>query len=164
VQQNYRQSFNDPQIQMAEDMASAIGEGQTPEKLGQKELVDLRNSIAPWIAIYDATYNVVDSNGLLEGKPPKVPQGVLDAAKANAGKDTDQPYENRVTWQPEKGVRHALVVVYVPTKDMYVVAGRNLREVEKREDQLSTYVVIAWLLMVLATGLLEVIPVYVSRR
>ena len=58
VQQNYRQSLNDPQIQMAEDIASGIGEGQTPAKLGQEGRVDLRNSLAPWIAIYDAKYDV----------------------------------------------------------------------------------------------------------
>jgi hypothetical protein len=61
----------------------------------------------------------------LEGNLPTVPKGVLDSAKQNG--------EDRVSWQPAASVRVAAVIVSY--KDGYVLAGRNMREVEQREIQ-----------------------------
>jgi len=157
VQQNYRQSLNDPQIQMAEDGASVIDAGQPPVELinGSEPLgypmIDIERSLKPWTAVYDSQGKVLESNAVLNNAPPRVPQGVLDAAKNNAGKDTDRMYENRVTWQPNAEVRQAVVVVYVPSKQQYIVVGRNMREVENREGNLSTMVLLGWVVTMIAT-------------
>ncbi len=46
--------------------------------------------------------------------------------------------EDRITWQPEPGIRSAVVVVhYTGATPGYVMAGRSLREVEWRIDRLS---------------------------
>jgi len=51
--------------------------------------------------------------------------------------------ENWVTWQPRGGVRIAAVVV--KSQGGYVLAGRSLREVEKRETNALYQVMAGWL-------------------
>ncbi len=160
VQQQYRQSLNDPQIQMAEDGAAVLAGGGVPAQLVQRGIasIDIARSLAPWIAIYDASGTLLESSAALNGAPPTLPADVLDAAKNGLPPvvghhfTNDIPQdENRVTWQPAPGVRQAIVVVYVPQRQQYVVAGRNMREVENREAQLATFVGIAWLALMIAT-------------
>ena len=128
VQQNYRQSANDPQIQIAEDAASALQNGATPQSVVPIQTVDVSASLAPFLIITDANGTVLASTAKLNEKIPMPPSGTLAAAKN----------ENRFTWQPQDGVRLATVVrYYTGTNPGYVIAGRNLREVEIRESQLE---------------------------
>jgi hypothetical protein len=70
-----------------------------------------------------------------------LPRGVFDFAK-NTG-------ENVFTWQPESGVRVAVVLKSVQSPDYsFVAVGRSLLEVEKRERDLLTMTIISWLLCV----------------
>src|SRR5512138_1801262 len=125
VQQVLRQGANDPQIQMAEDAAAALNGGASTESLIPKQPVDIARSLAPFVLVYDMSGKPLAGAGLLDGKLPDYPVGALEASKDGG--------ENRVTWQPQPGVRIASIVV--PDKVGYVVAGRSLREVEKREDR-----------------------------
>jgi hypothetical protein len=78
--------------------------------------------------VYDDAGNVLASSVVLHGVTPDLPAGVLDYTRAYG--------EDRVTWQPEEGVRIAAVVVrYEGTQSGFVLAGRSLREVEVREAQ-----------------------------
>lgn len=154
VHQNYRQSLNDPQIQMAESAAFMLADGEIHSSVGAvvpKAAINIEIELTPWLAVYDSSRKLLGSSGILTKEDLHPPAGVFDAAKNNAGKGTDRPYENRVTWQPELGIRQALVVVYVPERDLYVVAGRSMREVEMREWQLERMVGLGWLLILFAT-------------
>ena len=141
VQQSYRQNANDPQIQMAEDAANALADGQSAGTLVPAVKVDVANSLGPFMIVYDASGNEVASSVQLDGSTPVLPDGVLDSTK--------QMGENRVTWQPRNGVRIAAVIVAY--KDGYVLAGRNLREVEIREDQTTQFAGLTWVLAMFAT-------------
>ena len=150
VQQNYRESLNDPQIQMAQDGAARLASGGVPADLVQRGVtpVDAASSLAPWIAVYDASGTPLESSAVLDGKPPMPPQGIFELAKAQGN---NLPHN---TWQPESGVRIALVVVPVTSghsAGYFVAAGRNMSEVENREGQLSTFVGLAWLVLLVAT-------------
>ena len=154
VQQNYRQSLNDPQIQMAEDASVALAHGATPAAVVPRgEKIDIAKSLAPFIAVYDKSGTALESSGILAGAPPTPPIGVFEAARASEGKDTSQAGENRVTWEPFYGVRQAIVVVAVPQTGQFVVAGRNMREVEEREGRLTTMVALAWIATLAASFL-----------
>lgn len=127
VQQDLRISANDPQIQMAEDAASALGAGQSIESIVPANKIDIVTSLAPYLVVYDDTGKPIASSGLLHNQMPILPSGVFDAARASG--------ENRITWQPEPGVRSAVVIARVTgARQGFVMAGRSLREVEKRED------------------------------
>lgn len=142
VQQAYRQGANDPQIQMANDAVDALMDRRDMESLLPTGQVSVDKSLAPFLIFYDAQGKVLASSVRLDGNTPELPAGVLDAARARGG-------ENRVTWQPRPGVRIAAVIVSY--RDGYVLAGRNLREVEAREAQTSTYAGLTWLLAMAGT-------------
>jgi len=166
VQQNYRQTLNDPQIQMAEDSASALANGAPVSfVIGNAPPIDIAQSLAPWVTVYDANGTPIGSSGLLNGAQPKVPQGVFGAAADNAGKDTDISGQNRITWQAQDGTRSAIVVQhYTGKSNGFVIAGRNMREVENREQRLGTLVTLAWMVLMLATFVLQMIAVSLYKR
>lgn len=138
VQQSYRAGANDPQIQIAEDASVYLSNGAKPSDLvGQAPQVDISKSLAPFMTIFDESGNVLATSGFLAGTPVSIPNGVFDFAKANS--------ENRVTWEPQKGVRSAIVVIhYKGATPGFVVVGRSLREVEIRVQALTQMVLIAW--------------------
>jgi len=141
VQQAYRQGANDPQIQMAEDAAAALTDGGSADAIVPANQVPVDQSLAPFLIVYDAKGAVLASSAALDGQTPSLPEGVLDSAR--------QMGEDRITWQPRDGVRIAAVIV--PYQGGFVLAGRSLREVESRVDQLTTFAGLTWLLAVAAT-------------
>ncbi|MCL4529319.1 MAG: hypothetical protein M1282_07890 [Chloroflexi bacterium] len=141
VQQSMRMGLNDPQIQMAEDTALALNNGATVDSVIAGQKVEISASLAPFIVVYDTSGKAVSGSGLLNGQLPDYPIGVLDAAK--------QSGENRVTWQPNSNVR--IASVSVPYKDGFVIAGRNMREVENRESNVELIAFLVWLATLIAT-------------
>ncbi len=127
AQQSLRQGANDPQVQLAYDLARDAAAGNQP--IFDQKKVDLAQSLAPFVIVLDDKLRVISSNALLDGKTPIPPKGVFDFAKNNP--------DDRVTYQPRPGIRSALVVKYFDGKQKgYVAVGRSLTEVEKRSDDL----------------------------
>ncbi len=144
VQQDIRQGANDPQIQMAEDAAAKLAGGQSAQSVVPLEKVDIANSLAPYLIVFNANGNPVASSAQLDGQTPAIPAGVFDSAR--------QKGEDRITWQPQPGVRSAIVVTqFKGSTSGFVVVGRSLREVEKREDGLLQILAASWVVMMLVT-------------
>jgi hypothetical protein len=138
AQQASRQGLNDPQIQMAQDAAAALSAGATPQALLPQYTTDIGASLAPFMIIYDDSGNVIASTGSLHAQIPDLPPGVLEYTRING--------EDRVTWQPEAGVRIAAVVVRSEgSQPGFVLAGRNMREVEARIEQFGQLTLLALL-------------------
>lgn len=137
-QQSLRQTANDPQIQMAEDAAAALTSGAAPESVLPAGQVEISSSLAPFLVVYDDAGQPLAASGVLHGETPLLPSGVFDYTRQNG--------EDRISWQPETGVRMAAVVVaYSGTQMGFVLAGRSLREVEKRESMVEQVTGLAWL-------------------
>jgi hypothetical protein len=137
VQQSYRSSANDPQIQMAEDAVALLDGGALPKSVLPQNSVELTTSLSPFLIIYDSSGDPKLSNATLQDIVPVIPLGSLVYAKANG--------ENRITWQPAPDVRIASVIVPFSGGDGgYVLAGRSLREVENRVSQLTTMLGLGW--------------------
>jgi hypothetical protein len=138
VQQVLRISANDPQIQIAEDAANALANGQPMESVVPASKVDIAKSLAPYVVVFDDSGKAIASSGLLHSQFPSLPPGVFEYVRQHS--------ETRITWQPEPGVRSAIVVTrYGGARPGFVLAGRSLREVEKRETQLEFLVGLGWL-------------------
>jgi hypothetical protein len=159
AQQVYRMSANDPQIQMAEDAATALKTAQSPASVAGSPTIDIATSLAPFLVVYmrpssggAGPVEPVASTGQLDGTAPTPPIGVLEASSKPGG--------NRVTWQPRPDVRIAAVVVPAagPAGRYYVLAGRSLREVERRESDLTTMAALA-LLAALVGSLIAVLVI-----
>lgn len=147
VQQSYRGGANDPQINATEEISSLLAQGAPPEAIvGQASGVDMANSLSLFVIILDKDGKILASSGKLNGKTPELPAGVIDYVKQHG--------QERFTWQPQKGVRLAAVVRKVDKDGGFVLAARNLREVEKREEQLLKMVGIAWAALILLSGAL----------
>jgi hypothetical protein len=129
VQQDLRQTANDPQVQMAEDAARLLSAGADPQQVVGTARVELSQSLAPYLMVFDAQGSLLASSAQLHGQAPQVPQGALEAARRQG--------QNRVTWQPEPGVRGATVIVpFDAPRPGTVLAGRSLREIERRADDI----------------------------
>lgn len=139
-QQVLRQSANDPQIQIAQDVVSSLMAGADPRQLSPNKL-DIRTSLSPFVIIYDNNGKAVAASGQLDNKTPIPPAGVFEFAKKHG--------ENRFTWQPNKQVRDAVVIVKYDKG--FVLAGRSMREIEIREDRELKFSAIAWILGIGAT-------------
>jgi hypothetical protein len=141
VQQVHRAAANDPQIQIATDMRNAIENNHSLSKWMNDDSIDIAKSLSVFKTMFAKNGSPVQSTGLLEQQAPRLPHGVLDF--------TDVHGENLVTWQPQSGVRVAMVVEAVHSPQIaYVAVGRSLKEVEKRESILTTMVFVAWLVCI----------------
>ncbi len=108
------------------------------------EKVDIAKSLAPYITVFDATGKTIASSAQLNGQIPTIPSGVFDYVRQHG--------EDRITWQPQPGVRSAVVVTqFQGPNSGFVLAGRSLREVEIREDDILHIVELGWLAMLLVS-------------
>jgi hypothetical protein len=152
VQQNFRQTANDPQIQMAEDAAAQLEEGRQPQAVVGESKVDMARSLAPFLIVYDDTGRPVASSAQLDGQTPSIPEGVFETVR--------QSGEDRISWQPRPGVRSATVITHFGgSHPGFVLAGRSLLEVEKRESQLTQMVAGAWIVALAGSLVLSVLAV-----
>lgn len=136
VQQNYRQTANDPQIQLAEDTAVALGQGVDPTAVVGTYKIDMAKSQSSFAIIYDANGKVLATNGALNGQTPALPSGVLNYTKVHS--------QDRITWQPQPSSRFALVIQSFSGKNSgFIGVGRSLRDTEIREGRLWDMVLIA---------------------
>ncbi|HEY3291099.1 MAG TPA: hypothetical protein VGK87_13295, partial [Anaerolineae bacterium] len=136
-QQSLRISANDPQIQLAQDVASALAAGSSIDQLMPAMKIDIGTSLAPFVVVYDDAGNPVKGNGFLHDQLPQLPSGVFNYTRS-AGED-------RITWQTEQNIRVAAVIVSVKSaKTGFVMAGRSLFEVERRIDQMTLMVGLGW--------------------
>lgn len=126
-----RQGGNDPQIQMAREAAAALASGAAPASVVPRGTpIDLNNSLAPFISVYDDSGKSLESSGVLSGAPPVPPAGVFEFTRAHK--------EDHITWQPEPTVRIAIVAVrYEGVRPGFVIVGRSIAEVERRELQVA---------------------------
>lgn len=152
IQQVYRHDLNDPQVQIARDVANALRDGAEPAAVVPRYVFNADESLSPFVAVFDESGLTLESSASIAGAPPKPPQGVFDAARVLG--------ENRVTWQPSESTRIALVVRYVPEKKLYVGAGRNMSEVEMHIGEFTTQLAIGLLLILAATLGLELFGAY----
>jgi hypothetical protein len=148
-QQILRQGANDPQIQQAEDAAAALAKGANPKTVVPQATIDIAQSMAPFRMVLDESGRPLTWSGELHGLPPTLPDGVIDYVKHHG--------EDRITWQPEAGVRLAAVIVKVEgVNPGFVLAARSLREVEVRENQVLNLSVLG-MAATLVTSLVAII-------
>lgn len=141
-----RSSLNDPQIQMAGDLAAILERFGVNDGLRQGALlapsggakVDMANSLSPFLVVYNDEGQPLGSNAQLDGQTPTPPRGVFNYVRQHG--------EERVTWQPRRGVRIAAVIERVNgSQPGFVLAGRNMREVEARSGDVQTMAGLTWL-------------------
>ncbi len=150
VQQNYRQNANDPQIEITQEISGAIAKGAPIDQIipPGANSTDIKTSLSAFAMIFDKDGKVTGSSAKLNDKDPVPPKAVLESSKKKG--------RSLLTWEPEAGTRIAAVIVPVKSgdTDAYVLAGRNIREVEKRENQLALLCLLGWGVLLILSALL----------
>lgn len=141
ARQVVRLGGNSPQIQISEDVANNLNLGINIDSYIAHGIVDISKSLDTFVVVYNNDNANIFSSGNLHGQPIVVPDGVLNYAKENG--------QNRVTWQPEKGVRIATVVTRY--NNGTVLVGRSLREIEKNIDMVRKLVGLGYILGLVST-------------
>lgn len=142
-QQMWRQMANDPQIQVARDAAMRLAAGQPPDAVVPAAQIDFSQSAALFVEVLNDAGAILKSSGTLRGQLRTTPSGVFDHARVSG--------EERVTWQPERGVRIASVVVRIPgAPGGFVLAGRSLQETGERVDRFQNLIGLACLAILAA--------------
>ncbi len=150
TQQSLRLSANNPQIQIAEDTATAINNGTEPLLLIPRGSVDISKSLSSYLVIFNASGTPIAGNGLIDGSLPNLPAGIFDYTRTTG--------EDRLTWQPRSGVRSAAVIVHTNSPSAaFVLSGRSLRGVEDQEDQLAIDTGITLITALIGTFLLKLL-------
>lgn len=118
--------------------------------------VDLSQSLAPYMIVYSDDGTPLISSGKINGKMPSIPRGVFDYVRQHG--------ESRITWQPRQDIRQAIVVTrFTSQKAGFILTGRSLREVEKRENQVFFIIDAAWLVILCGTFLATGFSLFLPR-
>lgn len=134
-QQIRRQAANQPQMEMVEVAKEKLANGGEITSVVPPKTVDMATSLEPFMIIFNENGEVATASVRLDGKTPTIPKGVLDYAKSNG--------INKVTWQPQAGVREATVVI--PYPHGWILAGRSLTAVETEEGKWERNTLLIWL-------------------
>ncbi|XAS71220.1 hypothetical protein VUN82_19355 [Micrococcaceae bacterium Sec5.1] len=138
LQQLGRRAANDAPTAAAAARVEAIGSPapSTPP-------LELNPDSGVFVIVYGADNKPMSGTAALHGSFPVLPDGVLEAAR-RTGSDA-------VTWQPEPGLRMA--VVARPAGEQVVVAGQSLKPVEDRNWMVLIFLSTAWLGSMIVLGL-----------
>jgi len=157
VQQSHRATANDPQLQLARDLSTALSEGRAISNLLPPDTINIAQSLAVFAETFDHQGNPLRSTGFLHGQLPQPPAGVLDFTRDNQ--------ENVITWQPQSNVRMAMVYEKVNSPAVgFVAVGRSLKEVEVREANLVDMVSITWIACIVVLLMHLLVQSYLLRK
>ncbi|MFA5991482.1 MAG: hypothetical protein WC794_04540 [Candidatus Doudnabacteria bacterium] len=149
AQQSYRNAANDPQIQIAQDITTALNKGdvQADAIVPPTSTSEMSSSLATFVTIFSATGTPVGSSVAVDGKLPTIAEKILVAAKKSG--------ESRITWQPKPGLRIATVITSYKnsTASGFVLAGRSLKETDIRIAQLGIITAITTLIALILSFL-----------
>ena len=107
-----------------------------------------------FVIVYGSDDTPETGTATLHGVLPTVPAGVLDTAR-RSGADA-------VTWQPEPGLR--LAVVARSSEGKVVVAGQSLAPYEATDIRVMVYLMLGWFGCVLLLGAGFAVSVLLDRR
>lgn len=148
-QQVLRTGADDPQVEMATNLASRLDFYGVTSGLQQGALVngsstvDMGRSLSPFLIVYDDQGRALGSNAQLDGQTPVPPKGVFDYVRTHG--------EERVTWQPVHGSRAVRIAAVVERvngpQPGFVLSGRSMREVEARIGHVQNLAGLTWLAM-----------------
>lgn len=116
--------------------------------------LELTKDSGLFLIVYGGDNKVIHTTVALHGEVPNLPVGVLEATRARG---TDA-----VTWEPEPGLRMAIVSRDVGGK--VVVAGQSLTPYEAIDKRTQLVLAAGWLASMVLLGVAYLLTVWQSRR
>ena len=159
MQQYIRLSANEIPIQYAEDTRNELlHKSDLSEIFKAVPKIELGKSLSPFIIICDSNTAPQASTCSLDGRCPVPPRGAFITAQ--------QQGQNRITWQPEPGIRNAIVILPFSMNGAhgYILAGQSLRETEDRERFLLSQIAAGILITLVATFITALISAFIKNK
>jgi hypothetical protein len=154
AQQVLRLGANEMPAELAAEISINLENSNSPKDAVPSEITDISKSPGTFVMVFDKDKNLIASSAVMGLDEPVYPKGVLDYVDKNG--------EDRVTWQPQKGLRFATVAI--KSGDNYIVAGRSLKETEKLISTVESLVFYAWLVcMIFSSAVLAIIYVLLKK-
>lgn len=156
-QQTIRLAGNEPQEWMAHDTAEKIASGISPVRAVVGAPVLVMSEYAPYVIAYDKEGSTTAATGVFDGKVSNLPPTILEYARDHG--------THRLTWEPEPGIRHAIVIVPIQGGTLgYVLSGRSLFYAEQQETLLGQRTVFGWLGTLVVSILLSLFGAFLLRK
>ncbi len=152
LQQFIRLSADEVPADITSQALLALKKGTPPASmLPPAAAEEMKGNSSPFVMIFDDKGVLAASTTKINGKDPSLPSGVFEAARKYG--------ENRITWQPEKGLRNAIIVThYSGTQPGFVVVGKSLQIPESHISRLGQQVFGGWIVaLALAYGAILVL-------
>jgi hypothetical protein len=159
MQQYIRLSANEIPMQYAEDTRNQLIHNTGISDIFKSvPKIELGKSLSPFIIICDSNTAPQASTCSLNGRCPVPPKGAFITAQ--------QRDQNRITWQPEPGIRNAIVILPFSMNGQhgYVLAGHSLRETEDRERFLQVQIAVGILLTLFVTFVTALISGFIKNK
>lgn len=163
MQQYIRLSANELPARYANDIAEKLKTGMPPSQaINDMAQVDMEKSLSPFVIILDNSGKCLCGTAILHGACPTPPHGALTYAKQHG--------DNRITWQPEQGLRNAAIIMPCDimlqdhTEHGYVLAGRSMRETEQRLHFLLMQIFAGIIVTLIATFAAVLLMNYIKHR
>jgi hypothetical protein len=154
AQQVLRLGANGMPAELAAKTSINLENSKSPLDAVPGEIIDISKSPGTFAMVFDKDKNLIASSAVMGIDEPAYPKGVLDHVDKNG--------EDRVTWQPQKGLRFATVAI--KAGDKYIVAGRSLKETEKLINTVGNLVFYSWLAsMIFSSATLAIIYVFIKK-
>jgi hypothetical protein len=131
-----------------------LSAGEATASVQQPGRVDLSHDLGTFWVRYDAAGRPVAGNGYLGGSLAQLPHGVLRTAQALG--------DDAVSWEPEPGLRFA--VVAQPVGDGVMVAGQSLQRTEQRAARTALYIAGALVAGLVVVGAAVAGDAFVAQR
>jgi hypothetical protein len=154
TQQVLRLGANEMPAELATETSINLENSKNPQDSIPDKIFDISKSLMTFVMVFDKDKNLIASSAAMGKDKPDYPKGLLDYV--------DKKGENRVTWQPQKGLRFATIAI--KAGDKYIVAGRSLKETEKLIDTIGNLVFYAWLAcMIFSSISLAIIYIFIKK-
>ncbi len=159
LQQYIRLSANELPMQYAEDTRTKwLRNGDISDIFKEVPKIELGKSLSPFIIICDSNAAPRASTCSLNGRCPVPPKGAFIAAL--------QRGQNRITWQPEPGIRNAIVILPFSMNGQhgYILAGHSLRETDDRDRFLLAQISVGIPFTLFATFVTALLSGFIKRK
>jgi hypothetical protein len=154
TQQVMRLGANEMPAELATEISINLENSKNLQDSIPDEIIDISKSLRTFVMVFDKDKTLIASSAVMGKDNPDYPKGVLDSV--------DKKGENRVTWQPQKGLRFATIAI--KSGDKYIVAGHSLKETEKLIDTIGNMVFYTWLAcMIFSSITLAIIYIFIKK-
>ena len=154
TQQVIRVGANEQPAQLAAETSINLESGQDAKDAIPPKITDITKSLGTFVMIYDKDKKLIAYSGMMGKSEPVYPKGILG--------NLDRVGEERVTWQPQAGLRFATVAL--KTDNNYIVAAQSLFEREKLVDVIGKLILAAWLACFIFSSVVMVIIYFFIKK